>query len=73
MQMKPENQSDDMLPEYDFRGGTRGRYAERLKAGSNLVVLEPDVAEVFGTSDEVNAALRALIGVMQRQSRPRTS
>lgn len=47
--------------EYDFRGGVRGQYAKRYAAGTNIVVLEPDVAEAFPTARAVNAALRRLL------------
>lgn len=47
-----------MRDEYDFSGGVRGKYAQRYAAGSNVVVLEPDVAEKFRTSKAVNEALR---------------
>ncbi|MBI3721797.1 MAG: hypothetical protein HY248_04515 [Fimbriimonas ginsengisoli] len=50
-----------MLEEYDFRGGVRGKYAERYAAGTNLVLLEPDVAAFFPDSHSVNEALRGLI------------
>lgn len=50
--------SDEMRPEYDFRGGVRGKYYERYKAGTNVVLLEPDVAKVFRDSATVNEALR---------------
>ena len=53
----------DMLPEYDFSGGTRGKYARKFKEGTNVVALEPDVYEVFPDSESVNEALRALIRV----------
>ena len=49
-----------MRAEYSFNGGARGKYSERFAEGSNVVVLEPDVAEAFPTSEEVNEALRAL-------------
>jgi hypothetical protein len=52
--------SDDMLPEYDFSHGVRGKYAARLAKGSNVVVLDKDVATLFPDSASVNAALRAL-------------
>ena len=52
--------NDDMRTEYDFSGGVRGKYAERYAEGSNVVVLDPDVAERFPTSEDVNRALRAL-------------
>ena len=53
--------TDEPRPEYDFRGGTPGKYAARYAEGSNLVLLEPDVAKAFPTASEVNAALRELI------------
>lgn len=53
--------SDDMLPEYDFRGGIRGKYFQRYTGGRAVVVLDADVAAAFKDSDAVNAALRALM------------
>ncbi len=60
---KPEKKrsAEEMLPEYDFRGGTRGRYAERYAEGSNVVVIAPDLTETFPTSGAVNEALRTLV------------
>lgn len=52
---------EDLRPEYDFSGGVRGKYAKRFAEGSNVVVLEPDVAERFPNSEAVNRALRKLI------------
>jgi hypothetical protein len=46
----------------------RGKYAARFAEGANVVVLDPDVAEVFTDSESVNQALRALAGIMQHQS-----
>lgn len=57
---------DDMLPEYDFRGGVRGKYARAYAEGTNLVVLDPDVARAFPTSADVNQALRELIAQGKR-------
>jgi hypothetical protein len=55
------NQNDpDMLDEYDFSGGVRGKYAKRYREGTNLIRLDEDVAAMFSTSEEVNAALRSL-------------
>ena len=51
-----------MLREYDFSGGMRGKYARRFAAGSNVVVLAPDVARRFKDSRAVNRALRSLVG-----------
>lgn len=63
----PEN--DEMRPEYDLRGGVRGKYYERYQKGTNVVLLEPDVAAVFRNSEAVNAALRKLIEQEQRNNR----
>lgn len=71
MQMENNHELDDeMLPEYDFskmEGGVRGKYVERYKTGTNVVLLDPDVAQAFPTSDSVNKALRLLIQISQRQ------
>jgi len=58
----------EMLEEYDFDGGMRGKYAARFAEGANVVVLDPDVAAVFTDSYSVNQALRALAGIIQHQS-----
>ena len=55
-----------MRVEYDFSKGVRGKYAERYAEGSNIVILEPDVAAEFPTSESVNEALRSLLGVIKR-------
>ena len=57
---KPSD-TDDMLPEYDFRGGIRGKYAVRYPEETNVVALDSDVAAVFKDAEAVNAALRALL------------
>ena len=59
----------DMLPEYDFSKGVRGRYAKRYAEGSNVVVLSPDLAKIFRTSESVNEALRTLVRVGRKPSR----
>ena len=61
--MNQENdlhEEDEMLPEYDFSGGVRGKYYEAFMQSSNVVILDPDVAEVFRDSASVNEALRLL-------------
>jgi hypothetical protein len=58
--MKADDQDDEMLPEYDLGGGVRGKYVERYRQGTNVVLLDPDVAEKFPTSKAVNEALRRL-------------
>ncbi len=59
--------SKEMLEEYDFSKGVRGKYAKRYAEGTNLVILEPDVAKVFPNSKVVNNALRMLIKISQQQ------
>jgi hypothetical protein len=56
-----------MRPEYEFRGGIRGKYAKQFSEGSNLIVLDPDVATLFPDSKSVNDALRAIAQVAKRQ------
>lgn len=61
---------DDLRPEYDLsklKGGVRGKYAERYKAGTNLVLLSPDVAKYFPDDRSVNAALRSLVRIAKTQ------
>jgi hypothetical protein len=63
----------EMRPEYDFSGGVRGKHAARYAKGTNVVVLDPDVAKVFPDSESVNEALRALLPIVnrpRRRSRP---
>lgn len=60
----------DLLEEYDFRGGIRGKYAARYQEGTNIVVLDPDVAEVFRDSESVNQILRPLAQIIRQQQPP---
>jgi hypothetical protein len=70
-----KQRDDDLRPEYDLtrlRGGVRGKYYRRAVAGTNLVLLEPDVARAFPDSNSVNRALRLLQEVATKSSaRPR--
>jgi len=59
----------EMLEEYDFSKGVRGKYTKRYGAGSNVVVLSPEVAKVFPTSDSVNEALRTLVKIARKRSK----
>ena len=62
--MKKDELDDELRPEYDLtklKGKARGKYVERYKQGTNVVLLEPDVAAFFHNSEEVNEALRKLI------------
>ena len=58
-----------MLPVYDFTKGVRGKYAKRYAAGTNIIVLSPDVAEVFPDSASVNETLRVLIKIARQKSK----
>ncbi len=63
-------QEDEIRPEYDssqLKGGVRGKYVERYREGTNLVLLDPDVAAAFPEAKTVNETLRLLIDVAQRQ------
>jgi hypothetical protein len=62
-----------MKPEYDIRGGVRGKYYERYRQGTNVVMLDPDVAAVFHDAEAVNRALRMLIQVARKQVDEATS
>jgi len=59
----------EMRSSYDFSQGVRGRYAPRFAKGSNVVVLEPDVAKVFSSSAAVNQALREMAGRVRPQKK----
>ncbi|MFW9263817.1 hypothetical protein [Nostoc sp. CALU 546] len=70
MKKEVDELEDELRPEYDFSkmpGGVKGKYVERYQAGTNLVLLEPDVAQAFPTDASVNEALRLLIQIAQRQ------
>ncbi len=59
-----EQDDADMLDEYDFSGGVRGKYAEKYHADKNLIRLDPDVAKIFPDAKTVNDALRALARII---------
>jgi len=74
MKKKTEKRArrDELRREYDLsklKGGVRGKYLSRYRAGTNLVLLSPDVAEYFPDEQSVNAALRTLIHVAKRPLR----
>ena len=57
---------DDLLPNYDFAnmtGGVKGKYVDRYRSGTNVVLLDPDVADAFPTAESVNEALRMLLTI----------
>ena len=57
----------EILTEYDFGKGVRGKYAKRYEAGSNVVVLSPEVAKAFPTAESVNEALLALVKIARKK------
>lgn len=78
--MKEESKlemEDDLRPEYDMtellKGSIRGKYAERYKAGVNLVLLEPDVASAFPNDKAVNEALRLVMQLAKIQARSKAA
>lgn len=58
-----------MLGEYDFSKGVRGKYAKRYAAGSNVVILSPEVAKIFPDSASVNEALRVFVKIARKRSK----
>ena len=66
MKKARKTRRDELRPEYDLsalKNGVRGKYTKRYRAGTNLIVLAPDVAKVFHDEKSVNAALRSLIDI----------
>jgi hypothetical protein len=69
MKKGSKEEEDDLRPEYDFRKlerRVRGKYVERYREGTNLVLLDPDVAAAFPDAKAVNDALRLLLHDKQR-------
>ena len=66
-------EADDMQFEYDFSSGVRGKYASRFAKGSALVLLAPDVAQMFPDARSVNDALRALATIIRARLRKKPS
>ncbi len=68
---KKTEMNDELRPEYDMKsllkGGVRGKYAVRYRAGTNLVLLEPEVAKAFPNEKAVNEALKLVIKLKQVQ------
>jgi hypothetical protein len=64
--MSQKNDDQDMLDEYDFSKGIRGKYAERYNKGTNVIVIDPDVAEYFSDSKAINDALRSIIPIIKQ-------
>lgn len=70
--MKKMRNDPDMLEEYDFSHGVRGKYAQRYAEGANVVVIDPDVAEHFPDHESVNQSLRGLVAIMKKMGKVET-
>ena len=62
-QRRKAESDDELLPEYDFSGAVRGKYYERYRQGTNVVLLDPDIAAIFRDSAAVNHTLRLLVSL----------
>ena len=67
MKMKPND--PDLLEEYDFSDGIRGKYSKRYTKGTNIAIIDPDVAEFFPDHETVNDALRSLIPILKKREK----
>lgn len=65
--MKKADNAEEKRPEYDFSHGVRGKYAKKYEQGSNIVLLDPDVAKLFPDSKTVNDTLRILVKVARQK------
>ena len=65
--MKKGSERKDNSQKYDFSKGVRGKYARKYHQGSNIIVLDPDLAERFPNSQAVNQALRSLADIQDRK------
>jgi len=64
---------DESRSHYDFSGGERGKYAARYAEGTNVVVLTPDMPEMFPDSGSMSEALRALVRISGKPARARAA
>ena len=69
MSQARNRKTDELRPEYDFSRGVRGKHHAAYKAGTNVVLLDPDVARAFPDSSSVNTALRLLLKIAEKQLR----
>jgi hypothetical protein len=67
--MKAMKNDPTMLEEYDFSKGIRGKYAKRYAKDTNLVLIDPDVAEFFPDQESINEALRSLVHIIKKRQK----
>jgi hypothetical protein len=70
---KPKRSDPEMRDEYDFSKAIRGKYAKRFAEGTNIVVLEPEIAELFSDAKAVNDALRPLAKIVRKRQKESAS
>ena len=70
---RQDTKGDEMRAEYDFSKGIRGKYAKLYAKGTNIIVLDPDVAKVFKNSREVNSILRTLTRIAVQKAKSGTT
>ncbi len=70
--MKTMANDPEMLEEYDFSGGIRGKYSKEYTEGTNVIAIDSDVIQFFPDHDSVNEALRSLLPILKRQERKST-
>jgi len=66
MKKPSKRRTSDMRAEYDFSAGVRGKYVDRYRRGTNVVLLDPELVDAFPDSKSVNDALRALVAIATR-------
>ena len=75
MKKKTTELNDELRPEYDLKSllksGVRGKYTKKYRAGTNLILLEPDVAKAFPNEKAVNEALRLVMKLNKMQDKTR--
>jgi len=67
--MKVMHNNPDMMEEYDFSHGIRGKYSKRYSEGTNVVIIDPDITEFFPDNAAVNDALRSLIKIIKNREK----
>jgi hypothetical protein len=70
--MKKMSNDPDLLEEYDFSEGVRGKYSRRFAEGTNVVLIDPDISEYFPDQESVNSSLRSIISIIKKQIPKRT-
>jgi hypothetical protein len=67
MSLKKMENKSDILEEYDFSKGIRGKYTKRYAEGTNIVAIDPDISEYFPDQESVNSSLRSLMSIIKRR------